>query len=163
VSVAASVANHAADQKWSLGVLANGAIPGSDQPIRVPPGRSPDQLVRVLEALAAVSEFATGSIELILERESRRLPVAATLLLVTAVLTDEIVASLLRLKEAGRRVAVILLSAEPPPQEDLGLRIYHVPPDRPLFQPLDSQLSATEAALRAVPEPDGGRPYAAGP
>ncbi|MEW5988749.1 MAG: DUF58 domain-containing protein, partial [Chloroflexota bacterium] len=106
VSVAASLASYAVEQKWGVGVYANGAVPRSDQPIHVPPGRSPDQLMRILEALAAVSEFATGSIENLMRRESPRLPWAATLVLVTAIVTDEILVTLLRLKEAGRRVVL---------------------------------------------------------
>ena len=58
ISVAASISNFAADNKWGVGLFANGSIPGSDQPIRVAPSRSPDQLIHILEALAAVTEFA---------------------------------------------------------------------------------------------------------
>ena len=63
ISVAASIASYGVEQKWGVGLYANCAVPKSDQPIRVPPGRSPDQLAHVLEALAATTEFATGSIE----------------------------------------------------------------------------------------------------
>ncbi len=49
ISVAASIANYAAEQRWALGLLSNG-VPRSDQPIKVLPGRSPDQLAHVLGA-----------------------------------------------------------------------------------------------------------------
>src|SRR5690606_18623314 len=61
VSVAASICNYGIQEGWGVGVYANGAVPSSDQSIRVPPGRSPDQLGKILEALAAVTEFATGA------------------------------------------------------------------------------------------------------
>ncbi len=38
ISVAASICNYGAQQGWGIGVYANGAVPNSDQPIRVQPG-----------------------------------------------------------------------------------------------------------------------------
>ena len=129
VSVAASLANYGAGEGWGIGLYANGSFPNSDQPIRVPPGRSTNQLTHVLEALAAVTEFATASIEAMMIRESPNLPWASTIVLVTAVVTDEISVALLRLQEAGRRIVLISL-AEQPPVGDLGLlTTYHIPAD----------------------------------
>lgn len=153
VSVTASIANYGAQQGWGVGVYANGSLPNSDQPIRVPPGRSTEQLSHILEALAAVTEFATGAIEWMLFRESPNLPWAATIVLVTAVVTEEISAALIRLKEAGRRVVLISL-AETPPPAGLGTVItYHIPADAPAFQTGQSR-TTTEAALSAIPTPE---------
>lgn len=159
VSVAASAANYGVQVGWGVGVYANGAVPNSDQPIRVPPGRSPDQLSRVLEALAAVTEFATGSIELMLLRESARLPWVSTIVLVTAIVTDEIMVALLRLQEAGRRVVLISLDENPPPdiparKTASPLLIYHIPSTVPAFQAGRISASATEAALQRIPTPE---------
>jgi uncharacterized protein (DUF58 family) len=153
VSVAASVANYAIQEGWGAGVLANGSVPNSDQPIRVLPGRSPEQLAHVLEALAAVTEFATGSIELLMLRESPRLPWVSTLVLVTAVVTEEILVALLRLKEAGRRVVLVSLAEEPPPSFG-NVLTYHIPSTVPAFQSGPRSSSATEAALRRIPTPE---------
>jgi uncharacterized protein (DUF58 family) len=157
ICVAASIASYGAEQKWGIGLYANCAVPRSDQPIRVPPGRSPEQLGHVLEALAATSEFATGSIEKLLQQESRRLPWAATLALVTAHTSMELAAVLLRLKEAGRRVALITLSAEPPPLLP-GVLTYHVPPGAPALAAgaaigADRQ-AISAASLASVPAPE---------
>ena len=116
VSVAASICNYGAQEGWGVGLYANGTVPNSDQPLRVSPGRAPDQLGNVLEALALVTEFATGAIDAMLLRESPHLPWAATIVLVTAVVTDEILVALARLQEAGRRVVLIALGDEPPPR-----------------------------------------------
>lgn len=151
ISVAASISNYAAEQKWGVGFYANGSVPGSDQPIRVAPGRSRDQLKHILEALAAVTEFATGSIELLLYRESRKLPWVATFVLVTAVVTEEILVSLVRLKEAGRRVTLISLADEPMPTEMQGVLAYHIPPTLPPFQPDFKIETPTEIALSSIP------------
>jgi uncharacterized protein (DUF58 family) len=122
ISVAASIACHAVEQRYILGLLANGTIPHSDQPIKVLPSRRPDQLARVLEALAAVTSFATTSIEALLLAESPRLPWGATLAVVTGVVTDELLATLTRLRDVGRRLVLVSLEDEyaapftPPPR-----------------------------------------------
>ena len=152
ISVAASVANYAVEQKWGIGLHVNGSIPKSDQPIRVPPGRSPDQLAHILEALAATTEFATGSIEKLMQRESPRLPWPATLVLVTAHVTEEMAAILERLQEAGRRVALISLAEEAPPVAS-GILAYHIGPDTAAFHK-DGGRSLTEASLAAIPTPE---------
>jgi len=158
ISVAASAASYAAEQKWGIGLYVNGSVPQSDQSIRVLPGRSPDQLSHILEALAATREFATASIENLMMRESPRLPWAATLLLVTAHAGEAVVATLMRLKEAGRRVALISLADEAPPSLP-GILTYHVPADSPVFDadPLTAQAmdtyKSTQASLAAIPVP----------
>ncbi|MCB8920695.1 MAG: DUF58 domain-containing protein [Ardenticatenaceae bacterium] len=154
VSVAASIANFGVQQKWAVGVYANGSVPGSDQPIRVPPSRSPEQLAHVLEGLAAVTEFATASVEKMMVRESPGLPWAATIVLVTAVVTDEIMVALIRLKEAGRRVVLISLADDPPPHNLGRILAYHIPANVPAFQAGHRSATATEAALSAIPTPE---------
>ena len=153
VSVAASIANYGFQQGWGVGVFANGSVPNSDQPIRVQPGRSPEQLAHVLEALAAVTEFATSGIEVMMLRQSPSLPWVSTIVLVTAVVTDEIMVALLRLKEAGRRVVLISLANDPPPKGLGNLVSYHIPATAPAFQKGRKTASATEAALSNVPVP----------
>ncbi len=157
VSVAGSVANYGVQRGWGVGVYANGSVPQSDQPIRVPPGRSPDQLGHVLEALAAVTEFGTAAIDRMMLRESTALPWVSTLVLVTAVITEEIMVGLIRLKEAGRRVVLISLADEPPPKGLGSILTYHVPPTAPAFQKGVKHSTATEAALSQIraPEPVG--------
>lgn len=159
ISVAASICNYGVQQGWGVGLFANGAVPNSDQPIRVPPGRSPDQLANVLEALAAVTEFATGAIDNMLLRESTKLPWVSTIVLVSAVVTEEILVALIRLRQAGRRVVLIALGDEPPPPLPLRERIesiviYHIPSSAPAFQAGHRSATATEAALSSIPTPE---------
>lgn len=154
ISVAASIANYGVQKRWAVGVYANGSVPGSDQPIRVPPGRSPDQLSHVLEALAAVTEFATGSIERMMLRVSPGLPWASTVVLVTAVVTEEIMVGLVRLQEAGRRVVLVSLSESPPPKGLGNILAYHIPSTVPAFQRGPHSSTLTEAALNAIPRPE---------
>jgi uncharacterized protein (DUF58 family) len=153
ISVAASIANHAVEERTTVGLVANGSIPHSDQPIKVLPSRRPDQLARVLEALAAVTSFATCSIESLLLSESARLPWGATLVVVTAIVTDSLLATLLRLHEVGRRLVLVSLEDTTPDPLSLpaGILIYHLPA---------SELPFDDALLG---EPEGWAPEFAPP
>jgi uncharacterized protein (DUF58 family) len=129
IAVAASITSHAVEDRFLVGLMANGSIPHSDQPIKVLPSRRPDQLARLLEALAAVTSFTTTSIERLLLTESPRLPWGATLVVVTGVVTEDLLAALVRLYDVGRRL--VLVSLEDPPAEDYrlppGIVVYHLP------------------------------------
>lgn len=139
IAMAASIANHAMEARQVVGLLANGSIPHSDQPIKVLPSRRPDQPARVLEALAAVTSFTTSSIESLLLAESPRLPWGATLVVVTGVVTEGLLTALVRLHEVGRRLVLVSLEEgqegmdrdpdERPSPYALppGIRIYHLP------------------------------------
>lgn len=126
ISVAASLAQWAIEHKYAVGLIANGALAHSDQPFRILPGRSPAQLTRILEALAGVSPFVTSTLESLLLRESPRLPWGATFVVISAVVTPELLVALRRLIEAGRRVVLVSLADEPVSPVP-GLSVYSVP------------------------------------
>lgn len=127
ISVAASLAALAAEERLPVGLIANGSLPGSDQPLRLLPGRSPDQLTRILELLAAVTPFATDPIERLVVKEAPRLAWGATLVVVTAIAHEDLLASLLELAEAGRPVVLFTLAERPPERELSKIMVYHLP------------------------------------
>ena len=129
ISVAGSLAAIGIERRWPVGLLANGTLPGSDQPLRLLPGRSPDQLARILELLAAVQPLAAGQIDKMLLAEAPRLPWGATIVMVTVVVTDELMAALLDLAIAGRAVVLFTLAEAPTLPSDYQTRItvYHLP------------------------------------
>jgi uncharacterized protein (DUF58 family) len=129
IAVAASVASHGYEERYLVGLLANGSIPHSDQPIKVLPSRRPDQLGRVLEALAAATSFTTSTLESLLLAESPRLPWGATLVVVTAVVTEDLLSALVRLHDVGRRLVLVSLEEEPPDSANLpsGITVRHLP------------------------------------
>ena len=127
ISVAGSLAALCAEMRLPVGLIANGFLPGSDQPMRLLPGRSPDQLVHILELLAAVTAFATQPIEELLLHESPRLPWGSTLLVVTAIAHDGLLATLLDLQRAGRKVVLFTLAEQPPVEYLPGIMVYHLP------------------------------------
>ena len=132
IVVAASLAAHAVEHRYSVGLVSNGAVPRSDQPIRVMPGRSPDQLTRILELLAAITGYVTMPMGRFLLRSSPALPWGATLVVVTPVVTEELLASILQLRLAGRHMVLVSLAQDAPP--DLyGVVTHHLPDaDRPV-------------------------------
>lgn len=124
VTTAASVADHALAHSYRVGLYANANPPGSDQQLRIEVGRAGDQRLRVLEALAKVTGLATVSMEAFLRRETRSLPWGATLLIVTSVLPEGMLASLTRLRRAGRQVAVVYTGDAAAPGHFAGIPVY---------------------------------------
>jgi uncharacterized protein (DUF58 family) len=119
ISLAASIANFAAEHKYAVGLIANGTWPESDQRLKILPSRDPNHLRHILEALAAITSFVTTPIEILLRTETSNLPWGATLVMITGIVTDEILAEMLRLRHAGRRLALISLDETWMPREDL--------------------------------------------
>ncbi len=113
VTVAASVARAAFESHSALGLLTNGALPEADRPIRLGAGRRPDQLARVLEALAGANPFAMAPLALELERRGEALPIGASVVVVAALMTEDLVASLERLRRERHEVHVVKTSSAP--------------------------------------------------
>lgn len=149
IDVAGSIATWALGQKYKVGLVTNGCLAHSDQPAKVPPGRSPGQLTAILEMLAGVTSFATASISRVLLRESPRLPWGATLVVVTAIVTDRLAEVMVNLRDAGRRLALISLEREPPPHLR-DIVSYHLPPSASVFQRLNSASYDATDALQAA-------------
>ncbi len=112
ISLAASIANFATEHKYAVGLIANGTYPESDQRLKILPSRDPDHLRHILEALAAVTSFVTTPIETLLRTETTNLAWGATLVMITGVVTEEILVEMLRLRHAGRRLALISLDED---------------------------------------------------
>lgn len=121
ISLTASIANYASEQKYSVGMIANGTWPESDQRLKILPSRDPDHLRHVLEALAAVTPFVTTPIEALLGTETTKLAWGATLAVITGVVTEPLLAEMLLLRHAGRRLALISLDESWEPQELDGI------------------------------------------
>jgi len=127
ISVAASLAAVSAELRLPFGMIANGVLPGSDQPVRLLPSRSHNQLVRILESLAGITSYVTMPIEELLLREAPRVPLGATLVVVTARVHDELLAALLDLQKARRELVLFTLAEEPPGRQLPGILVYHLP------------------------------------
>ncbi|MBN1247834.1 MAG: DUF58 domain-containing protein, partial [Anaerolineae bacterium] len=102
ISVAATLAYLANGMRMPVGLLANCYLPGSDQVIRLLPGRSQAQLMNILEALAAATPYASQPLEDFVMRWAPGLPWGATIALVTVVTYPGLWEALRELALAGR-------------------------------------------------------------
>lgn len=107
VSVTASIAVWAAGVKYSVGVLANGAFPDADRPIRLAPSRSRDQLTRILDALAVIQPLTMGDLAGAIERESGRMATGSTIVVVASLIPPRLAGVIARLAAEGHRVFVV--------------------------------------------------------
>jgi uncharacterized protein (DUF58 family) len=126
VIAAASIASYANDQGYRVGLYVNEPYRRTDRLIKLPPSDHPDQLQRVLEALAHVQGWPLINIERLLSREGQSLPWGATMVVVTALPGEPLLASLNRFRRAGRRVALILVGGQPSRFNLDGLPMYNV-------------------------------------
>ena len=83
--------------------------------------------MHILELLAQVTPFATQPIEELLVEQAPNLPWGATLVIVTAIAHDDLLATLLDLAAVGRRIVLFTLAEEPPTQYLGRITVYHLP------------------------------------
>lgn len=112
LSVSASLVEQGISLGYRVGLLSNGCLSHSDQPFRIPAGRSPGQLAHLLEALAGVSPVTVAPFERLLMREIPKVPYGSTLVVVTALLPENLLETLLRLKRHERRLTLVYLGKE---------------------------------------------------
>ncbi len=110
VSVGASVAVWAAAARYAVGILANGAYPDADRPIRLPPSRSREQITRILDALAVIQPLTMGDLAGTMMRESSRMPTGSTIVVIASLIPDPLAGVLVRLHEQGHKVFVLATS-----------------------------------------------------
>lgn len=110
VSVSASLCVWAAGARYAVGLLANGAFPEADRPMRLPPSRSRDQVSRLLEALAVIQPLTMGDLAGAIHRESGKLPQGSTLVVVASLMPPPLAGVLARLHDEGHNVFVIATS-----------------------------------------------------
>lgn len=126
LSVAATYLTTAVEQGYRVGMIANGCLANSDQPFRIPPGRSAQQLAHLLSALAGVTPVVVAPFDRFLLREVPRVPYGASLVILTAVVTPELVETLIRLKRKERKMTLVSLAELAPPVIS-GVNCIHLP------------------------------------
>jgi uncharacterized protein (DUF58 family) len=113
LSVAGSIARYGFEAGYAVGLIANGAYPTSDRPMRIPVGRRPDQLMHILEALGVIGPLTLTPVHAVINREAQTFPFGATLVCVTSRMDPELAASLERIAHAGHSVTVLSLADQP--------------------------------------------------
>jgi uncharacterized protein (DUF58 family) len=129
ILAAAAMAKYAIDNDFKIGLYANEYYHYSNHLIRLPPASHPDQLKEMLAALAQVKGLPAVNMEKVLFDVARNLPWETTIVLITAILTDDLVASLKHFQKAGRRVVLVLIGPVSPPVGIEGILQYRVSPE----------------------------------
>ena len=119
IVAAASIASYASEKQYNLGLFSNGTPIIADRPMRIAPNRSPEQLTIILEALATIRPLAMGSMHAQLGEHSRRFPLGATLVIVAALINEDMADVIRTLKRNGYKVVVIYVGDGECPQRRL--------------------------------------------
>jgi uncharacterized protein (DUF58 family) len=90
--------------------------------VQIPPASSGEQRKRIMEALARVQSFFSGSMEEMLQSDATHLPAGATVVVITATISDPLLDALKRLRQAGHAVTILLASNQP-----IGSRLGGIP------------------------------------
>jgi hypothetical protein len=98
-------------------LLANSTFPDADRSIRIPPGRRPEQFIRILESLAIVTPFVLEPLAAMLDREEHRLAQGTTIVVVSGLVPAELASAMLRLARRGHAVVLFHTSDDPLPDE----------------------------------------------
>jgi uncharacterized protein (DUF58 family) len=126
LSMAATFLTSAIEEGYRVGMISNGCLANSDQPFRIPPGRSTHQLAHLLTALAGVTPVVVAPFDRFLLREVPRVPYGASLVVLTAVVAPELVETLIRLNRHERRMTLVSLAEVAPPVIS-GVNCIHLP------------------------------------
>jgi uncharacterized protein (DUF58 family) len=126
VNIAATVVHKAIRDGYAVGLLSNGGMVHSDQPYSLAPGRSPQQLSWLLQALAGVIPISTLPFEKYLLKAMPSLPYGSTLVVISAVHSQLLAETLLRLKHYRGSISLLSLD-ENTPAEIPGIRVIRLP------------------------------------
>jgi uncharacterized protein (DUF58 family) len=134
VSTAASLAAWACAERYAVGLLANGGLPEADRPIRLAPSGAPDQLTRLLEALAIVQPLTMSDLADVVNRERGRVPAGSTIILVASLIPSALAAAVRRLADEGNTVIAVITSHRTDTSELGPIPVHRVATE---FQPLE--------------------------
>ena len=126
LSATASILDIGMKDGYQIGLISNGMIANSSRGSRISPGSSPRHLSNLFGALAGVTPFIVGPFERFLMSEMPKIPYGATLVVLTAIIKPELVETLLRIRQHGRRIVLFSFAEELPPEIE-GIHTVHLP------------------------------------
>lgn len=135
IITATAIASDAMASGYRVGLYVNQRRQFTGQPVRIPPSQHADQMVHMLEALAQIHGGGeTMSAAPFVSAESRLLPWGSTVVVVTAVPTEALLATLLRIKRAGRSIALVIIGQAEIGSGRDGMTLFRVSDDVPWQQ-----------------------------
>jgi uncharacterized protein (DUF58 family) len=107
ITVAASIANYALETGYMVGLQVNAFAVNSDRQVKLAPSRDPSQFTRILEHLARIKGWSGLPMEELIRAQQHFLPRGATIVLVTGVVTGDMLDTLIALRRAGHPVTLV--------------------------------------------------------
>jgi uncharacterized protein (DUF58 family) len=129
IITAASVSQHALKAGFRVGLYVNQITRFSQGMVTVPHSQHPDQLLRILEALAQLHQVETIPVVRYIRQEARGLPWGSTLVVISAQPDEKLLATLLDLKRVGRSVTLIVVGGQAPEVSTGHFPVFHVSDD----------------------------------
>ncbi len=129
IITAASLSQHALNAGFRVGLYVNQMTRFSQGMVTVPPSQHPDQLLRILEALAQLHQVESVPMTTYIHQEAVGLPWGSTLVVISAQPDDKLLATLLDLKRVGRSVTLIVVGGEVKEVNTSHFPVYRVPDD----------------------------------
>lgn len=153
ICATASVANWALDEGYAVGLYANTLmfipeeqvqydneqedeeIPGLDvtmagqmkrRRIHLPPSSNTDQRRRIMDVLARIQPYFGSTLEEVIQAERSNLPTGTTIVIVTSTISERLLDTLLRLRQAGHAITILYAGESPNPVRLAGLTIHHI-------------------------------------
>jgi uncharacterized protein (DUF58 family) len=114
ITSAASIAVHALDQRYAVGLYANGGPRNANHWTIVPPGRSPAQVTHILDALAPLFGFRLIPLHQLLQRSMPAMSYGSTVIVVSAQATTDLFVALLTLQDANHPTVLLTVGDEKP-------------------------------------------------
>jgi hypothetical protein len=90
-----------------VGLQVNAFAVESDRQVKLPPSRDPGQLTRILETLARIKGWSGLPMEELIRAQRYAIPRGATVVVVTGVVTVDMLDILLALRRAGHPVTLV--------------------------------------------------------
>ena len=111
IMVAAALANAGLEARHPVGLFTNNSVRDASRRVRLPASRHVSQMQRILETLAQLTHFTLMPFDQLLRLEAPLLPFGASLIAVSAIVSEPILAALLDLHAAGHPAALVVISA----------------------------------------------------
>ena len=94
--------------------------------IHLPPSSSIDQRRRIMDVLARIQPYFGSTLEEVIQTERTNLPAGTTIVIITSTISERLLDTLIRLKQAGHAVTILYAGDLPNPMRLAGLTIYSI-------------------------------------
>ena len=127
IIVAASVSHYALSSGYRVGLYINqNRWAGIEPTIKLAPSQHANQQLRIMETLAQVHQTETIPMSRLILKEAKNIPWGSAIVVISAIVTSNLLSSLIKIKRTGRRVALIMVGGSEAVVSHDGLTVYRV-------------------------------------